>query len=168
MVITLIFGILIFISLIIVYFFNHLLFYKNKVQKKYNKIKGIVEKEHECLGKMSEYIEKNLKNETNLLRKIKGYQKDLLNIKEENFFKTINKVNKVLPQFKKLKEVYPNLKNKNSYQDIIHEFELIETSYHYAKNVYDEELRDYNAYREQRFLKSLSKLFRLKDYDTDH
>ena len=161
--IILVFGILTLFILIILYFVNQLLFYRNKVNNSFRAVNEILDERIRIIDGIINFIKKELKNEDNLVNKL-----NKLRIEYDSYYndiKYIKKTNKYLNEFKRLSSVYINLKSKSLYRELNIKINNNQDKMNYAMEGYDKEVKSYNDYCDGKFISVIQELFKFPHYD---
>ena len=165
-IIIFLFGFVIFISLIILYFYNHLLLLKKQVLKKYEAVSFCLTTMQEKMSDIITFIEKNLEHEEDYIRKLSNIQKKLSKISNtDGGLKELKRMEKEYLKFTELDTIYPFLKKNNTYLELKKFILLYQTRVEYALDIYNEGVNNYNRYQKNEFVKKINKLFSFPNYD---
>ena len=165
-VIVVIFGIIILLLLVGVFFINRLSIYNNKVKSSLVTVSGHLEARMELIDQMINFINNNLEHEKSYVTKLKHVDKYIKEFLEENSnFKGFSKNEKEFLNFIRLDENYSFLKKNKEYLKLKEEVLANQERLVYALDSYDKGVVDYNNYRSNKFILFLSKLFGFPEYD---
>lgn len=165
-IIVLIFGIIIFILLIGLYFVNRILQYKLRIDNSFYAIKEVLNSLEVLLEDILEFLDKNLEHEKSLRKRLSQTKDLILSVKnDKEGIKTIHKIDSELNNFISLENTYEKLGKNKDYTKIKEELLKNKDRLIYASDIYDKGVIDYNNYREKRLINIISKLLRIPDYD---
>ena len=166
-VLAFIFGILILISLGILFFVNNLLLKRQKVDFSFDSIIKCLGNRTEILDKMAIFIEKNTTDETKYINSINKSSINLSKILSSNKdnIKNIKDSSKLLQKFITLKTIYHKFETNKTYNDLIEKINLNEDRLIYAIDIYDQEVSKYNQLFNTKFNSFIGKMFKIKEYD---
>ena len=66
--------------------------------------------------------------------------------------------------YTKLDKTYPKLKNNKEYKELKKELDENINRINYAKDKYNEEVTNYNKYKESKIIKLLNKILKFKEF----
>ena len=166
-VLAFIFGILILISLGILFFVNNLLLKRQKVDFSFDSIIKCLGNRTEILDKMAIFIEKNTTEEAKYINSINKSSINLSKIfkSNKNNIKDIKDSSKLFQKFITLKTIYPKFEKNKIYNDLIEKINLNEDRLIYAIDIYDQEVSKYNQLFNTKFNSFIGKMFKIKEYD---
>lgn len=161
-----IFGILILLALVILFFLNNLLLKKEKVNFSFDSVVKYLKERVILLDNISAFTLDAMENEKKYLANlnktsialskiIKSSEEGLIEIKESS---------KVLKKFIDLVKIYPKLEKNKTYNNLVQEIKLNEDRIMYAIASYDEEVKIFNEFKKSKINLIISKVFRIKDY----
>lgn len=166
-VLAFIFGILILISLGILFFVNNLLLKRQKVDFSFDSIIKCLGNRTEILDKIAIFIEKNTTEEAKYINSINKSSINLSKIfkSNKNNIKDIKDSSKLLQKFITLKTIYPKFEKNKIYNELIEKINLNEDRLIYAIDIYDQEVSKYNQLFNTKFNSFIGKIFKIKEYD---
>ena len=163
--IVIIFGILLIIFLLPLYFINRLLLQANKIEESFEPIKTYIEERKELLESIAIFIKNNLKNEEELIKKIEETTQELNNIKDaKEGIPILKKSDKLKINLNKLEEIHPKISNNKEYQSLKTKLKENQNRINYTKDSYNKEVTNYNNYKNKKIISILNKLFSFKEY----
>ncbi len=164
-IIIIIFGLLILFFLIILFFLNRLVLLQNRIKKTFSTTRMYLDEMSELMGVLCEYIKNNLEHEDNLIKKIMKVQMRIDKIVGiEEGIEAIKESSKLYQEVYQLNTIYPKLKKKKEFQEVMNKLQKNQDRIHYSMDEYNKGVMNYNQYRKQPFIYFLSKLFRFPSY----
>lgn len=165
-VISFIFGFLILVALIILFFVNQIIFYRNMVEKKFNAVLVGLEARVGLIENMVKFINDNLEAETILQKKLLKMNEAIkLLIDGSRDLREFKKLEKNFVHFTELEETYSFLENNKKYLSLKEECLLNKNRVDYSIEGYDEGVSRYNNYKSKKHISILSNVFRFQNYD---
>lgn len=160
------FAILILLGIVIISFYNRLLFKKNKVIDKFDAINDCLNKRIDIINQVITILSNDKYHEDSLmleLRKVsdKINKENIIN----NLLLLISKSDDVLKKALTLEKIYPGLGNNKEYLKLVDVFKNNQYQLMYAIEIYNEEVEVYNNYKNKAGIRLISKIFKLPDYD---
>lgn len=164
-IIILIFGGLLLLSLVGVYFVNHILQYKVKIDNSFLAVKEIIEQRIDIIDDMINFLNSNLEYEKSYQKRLVKAKELLINVKNnkngtDNYKQTLESVF----SFINLENVYKNLSKDKEYLVIKKAILSNKEKLDYALDVYDKGVIVYNNYRKKKLIYWLSKMCRIPEY----
>ena len=164
-VIVLIFGVICLLMMVMIYFINRILQYKNRIDNSFNAIKDSLEERTLIVEDMINFLATYIEHE-------KSYQKNLMKDKDlistiknnEEGIKLIKKTESDVLKFGELENTYKNLAKNKEYMKIKREILKNNENLMYAIDIYDKGVISYNNYREKKLIYTLSKLCKIPEY----
>ena len=164
-VIVLLFGIITLLVLSLLFFINRTYLYANNVERYYSPIKDYLEERKNILKKTNNFISNNLEHEKTLNQKIdRVINLSNTNTNPEEVIKILKKTDDLLDIYTKLDKTYPKLKNNKEYKELKKELDANIDKINYAKDKYNEEVTNYNKYKESKLIKYLNKILKFKEF----
>lgn len=164
--IIIIFGLIVFGLLFILNFVNRLEFYKKKVIQKFESVKSIINERIEIIDKVNMYLKVNCPHEDNLIKELNNLTTSFRNTDDINeLLSLINKSRNILKSATTLESTYIILQNKKEYFDFRDMIKDNDAKIEFAASVYNEEVENYNKFRENKYISILSKMFKFPDYN---
>ena len=165
-VIVLIFGGLILISLIMIYFINQIIQYKTRIDNSFKVVKELIEERINIVNNMLDFLNINLEHEKSYQKKLIQNKELMLQIKnnKDGIF-LIKKTEKDIFNFINLENTYKNLSKNKDYLKIKENINSNKEKLIYAMESYDKGVVSYNNYKENKLIYYLSKLCRIPEYD---
>lgn len=167
MILSIIFGMVIFLLLVALFFINTLLLKRKRVEHQFEGVVKCLGNRVELFNKMISFIEENLDNEDKYLNSIKKSSmvlKDIVN-SNRDAIKEIKQSNKLLDKFNDLVNVYSKLSKDSNYLDIVEEIKVNNERLVYAFSSYDIEAKNYNEFSKTKINSIISWLFKFDDYE---
>ena len=167
-IIIIIFGLLILLALVILFFINRLLSYKNRVEHSFKSVSDYLEDRILFIDEASGFIQRNLEHEEEFIQKlneIKLIINQYLDGKNKDDFKKFRKQEKIFLEIVGLDEIYDTLKDNKEYQKLKKNILLNQERILYALDNYDRGVEDYNNYQQNKWIAILAKIFRFPKYD---
>ena len=165
-IIVLIFGLLILIALIVVFFLNRLIGYQNKVKDLFATILEYLDARMKLIDEMIKFISSELNYEENFIKKLEQTKVSIQNLfQNSNSLKEFKKYEKEFLSFLTLEKVYPSLKKNKKYLALKQEIELNQERVVYAMDSYDKGVMDYNDYQKKKLIRFLARVFHFPKYD---
>lgn len=165
-IIVLIFGLLIIIALIVVFFLNRLIGYQNKVKDLFATILEYLDARMKLIDEMIKFISSELNYEENFIKKLEQTKVSIQNLfQNSNSLKEFKKYEKEFLSFLTLEKVYPSLKKNKEYLALKQEIELNQERVVYAMDSYDKGVMDYNDYQKKKLIRFLARVFHFPKYD---
>ena len=167
-IIIIIFGILILLTLIVLFFINRLLSYKNRVEHSFEAVSDSLRERNSLIDETIKFIQNKLEHEEQFIQKlddIKIIINQYLEGKNKDDFNKFKKQEKIFLEIIKLEEIYDTLKSDKEYQKLKNNILLNQERMLYALDSYDKGLVDYNNYQENKFISILGKVLRFPKYD---
>lgn len=165
-IIVLVFGFIILVSLIILFFINRLINYKRRIQNSLFTVLECLEIRIQLISKMTELIEKKLENEKSYLLKLKNVEKYINEFLNKNYsFKNFKKNEFDFLHYTTLDKTYSFLKKNEEYINLKNNALSNQDKLIYALDIYDKRVVEYNNYRSKKIVLLISKLFRFPKYD---
>lgn len=165
-IIVLIFGLLIIIALIVVFFLNRLIGYQNKVKDLFATILEYLDARMKLIDEMIKFISSELNYEENFIKKLEQTKVSIQNLfQNSNSLKEFKKYEKEFLSFLTLEKVYPSLKKNKKYLALKQEIELNQERVVYAMDSYDKGVMDYNDYQKKKLIRFLARVFHFPKYD---
>ena len=163
-IIIIIFLVLIVLGIIIIGFYNRILFRKKKVEDKLNSIeKNLIERK-DIIQRLNTLFSNSSFHEDNLMLELNDlYIK--IDEKKDNTISLINHTDKLLVKALSLENLYPELTRNQEYISLKEMFKENQSKVMYAIETYDEELAEYNKYRNKPVINIINKLFKFPSYD---
>ena len=164
-VIVILFGIITLLVLSLLFFINRIYLSANNVERYYEPIKEYLEERKDIFKKTNNFISNNLEHEKSLNQKIDRVI-NLTNteVKPEEIIKALKKTDELLDIYTKLDKTYPKLKNNKEYNKLKKELEENISKINYAKDKYNEEVTNYNKYKENKIIAALDKILKFKEF----
>lgn len=163
-VIIAIFLVLIIIGIISIGFYNRILFRKKKVEDKLESITKALEERREIIQKINSLFSSLSFHEDNLMLELNdSYVK--IDEKSDSTLNLINRTDDLLVKALSLDNIYPELTKNNDYAQIKDIFKENQYKVMYAIEIYNEEVEEYNNYRNKFFVSIINKICKFKDYD---
>lgn len=163
--IVIIFGILLILFLLPLFFINRLLLQANKIEIRFDPIKTYIEEKKELLDNIALFIKNNIKNEEELIKKIEETTNELKNIKDaKDGIPALKKSEELEINLNKLEEINSKLTENKEYQSLKTKLKENQNRINYAKDSYNEEVTNYNNYKKKKILSILNKLFSFQEY----
>ena len=121
MILSIIFGMVIFLFLVALFFINTLLLKRKRVEHQFEGVVKCLGNRVELFNKMISFIEENLDNEDKYLNSLKKSSMVLNDIVNSNrdTIKEIKQSNKLLDKFNDLVNVYSKLSKDSNYLEIL-------------------------------------------------
>lgn len=164
--IIILFGLFIFISLFILSFLTRLTFHKNKVIEKFSSVKDTINKRAEIINDICAYLKANCPHEDNIIRELINITKIFKTNKEINeLINTIYKSRTILEKATNLESTYIILQNKKEYLEFKNIIKDNDGKLEFSASVYNEEVQNYQKFKENKYISILSKIFKYPDYD---
>lgn len=165
-IIVLIFGLLIIIALIVVFFLNRLIGYQNKVKDLFATILEYLDARMKLIDEMIKFISSELNYEENFIKKLEQTKVSIQNLfQNSNSLKEFKKYEKEFLSFLTLEKVYPSLKKNKKYLALKQEIELNQERVVYAMDSYDKGVMNYNDYQKKKLIRFLARVFHFPKYD---
>lgn len=167
-IIIIIFGILILLTLIVLFFINRLLSYKNRVEHSFEAVSDSLRERNSLIDETIKFIQNKLEHEEQFIQKlddIKIIINQYLEGKNKDDFNKFKKQEKIFLEIIKLEEIYDTLKSDKEYQKLKNNILLNQERMLYALDSYDKGVVDYNNYQENKFISILGKVLRFPKYD---
>lgn len=166
-ILIIIFGLIIFLVLVLLNLINKILLKKQKVDFQFTTIIKILSERIVILEEIYDFVKKNTENEKKYLKEITEFIFELNKIKnstKENV-KLIKQSNQILGKVSNLKEVYTQLSKNKIYNSLLEKIELNNQRINYAFDLYDKEVTIYNQQKQSKINSIISKFFKIKDYE---
>lgn len=165
-IIILIFGVIILLLLIGLFFINELIHYKKKVENSFTIIKDILNSNSKLIEEIVVWIKDNLEHEEEFIKKLNDANTIIKEISFRNInFSQVEKALKIILKFTNLEEIYSFLKKDKQYLALKKEILKNQNRFSYAIDGYNKEVECYDNYRNQKFISSLNKLLRFPKYN---
>lgn len=164
--IVLIFGIIILLLLVGLFFINKLVLYKNRVELQFKPIKDELEQKMELLNHSIEFIKKEFEEEDSFIKEL-IQTKDIITdfIQDNSKIEKLHTIEKNSLKFMDLADIYPNLNKDKDFLALKEQLNLNHERIMYAIESYDREVLCYNQYREKKFIHIVAKIFHFKEYN---
>lgn len=164
-IIVILFGIITLLVLSLLFFINRTYLYANNIERYYSPIKDYLEERKNILKKTNNFISNNLEHEKTLNKKIDR----VINLSNTNtnpaeVINILKKTDDLLDIYTKLDKTYPKLKNNKEYKELKKELDENINRINYAKDKYNEEVTNYNKYKESKIIKILNKILKFKEF----
>ena len=164
-IIIVIFLVLIIIGIIGIGFYNKILFRRKKVEEKLESITKSIEERQNIIQQINTLFAGMSFHEDNLMMELNDlYIK--INEKSDSTLNLLNKTDSLLVKALSLDTVYPELARNNDYNKIKDVFKENQYKIMYAIEIYNEEVENYNNYRNKPFINIINKICKFKDYDS--
>jgi LemA protein len=164
--IIIVFGILILLGIIVISFYNKLLFKKNRVIEKFTAINDSLNGRITIINKIVNILTNDKYHEDNLILELNKVSNE---INKENIINKllllISRSDEILKKSLSLENIYPELKNNKEYLKLVDEFKNNQYKLMYAVEIYNEEVGEYNNYKNKNGIKIISKIFKLPNYN---
>ena len=165
-VIVLLFGILVLLLLVLLYFVNRIMQYKTRIDNSFLAVKESLDERIKIIEIMIDFLKDNLEHEKSYQKKLKNTKEVILSIKNNREgINLIKKTEKDVLSFVKLENTYKNLVKNKDFLKIREELLNNKERLIYALDSYDKGVIDYNNYKAIKVVYWLSKLCRLPEYD---
>lgn len=166
-IIVLIFGIILFVVLVILYFINQIIEYQNTLDYSFIAVKLCVEKMKVIIDNIDEFIRFNLNHEISLHRNFHILSNEVRTIENnKEGIEKIKNIEKELLRFSELENTYPNLSKNKEFIKFKEEILNTKERLVYAFENYDKGVISYNKYKENKFINLLSKMIKSPEYDS--
>ena len=160
-----IFCILIVLGIIIVGFYNRILFRKKKVEDKLNSIKENLKERNEIIRRLNTLFANSSFHEDNLMLELNDlYIK--INENSDTTLNILNNTDKLLVKALSLDNLYPELIKNEEFNALKELFKDSQYKVMYGVETYNEEVEEYNKYRNKAIINIINKVFKFPDYDT--
>lgn len=166
-ILIIIFGILIFLSLVAVAFVNRILTRKERIDFLFESVMKYVEERIVIFERMSSFVEETVEEEMNYVNKLndsKDVLHEIIDTKTYNL-KEIIKSEKLLKKFPELLNTYPNLSKNEIFNMLSNEVDTNINRIEYAIASYNEKAKEYNEFKKSKLNAFICKLFKLNDYE---
>lgn len=165
-IIVIIFGILICLLLVVLFFINRLSYYRSRIEKAFLTVHSCLDERVILLRKMSDWLQDEVSNEEVLLKKMEKVMVDLSHVDSCNQgIVMIRESYQLLKELKQLFKVYPYFSKRREYNELINELFANQDRIVYAMDSYDKGVLDYNNYRKNSFINRLNELFHFENYN---
>lgn len=165
-IIVLIFGFIILISLVVLFFVNRLISYKRRVQNSLFAVLECLEVRIQLINKMTEFVKKELDHERGYLLKLKNVEKYLEEFLNKNYsFNNFGKNETDFLHYTTLDKTYSFLKKNQEYINLKTDALANQDKLIYALDIYDKKVVQYNDYRSKKIVLLISKMFHFPKYD---
>lgn len=165
-IISFIFGFLILLILIILFFINQIIFHKNMIEKKFKAVLVGLEARQTLINNMVKFINENLEAEVILQKKLLKMNEIIKLLSDgSRELKELKKLEKSFVHFTELENTYSFLSTNKKYLSLKEECLLNKNRVDYSIVGYEEGVSRYNNYRTKKHISVLSKVFHFQDYD---
>ena len=165
-IIILVFGFIILLLLIGLFFINRLISYKKKVENSFAIVNDIFKSNSKLIDEITSWIKNNLEHEEEFIKKLNEAKMIIQDTNLHNInFSQIEKALKIILKFTNLEEIYSFLKKDKQYLKSKKGLLDNQNRFSYAMDGYNKEVECYDNYRNQKFMKILNKLLRFPKYD---
>ena len=165
-IIIVLFAILIIIGILVITFYNKLLFRKNKAKEKFKSMSECLNERTDIINKLTSILQSNDYFEESLLRELKSLKAEIDKETKTNYLiSLIEESDKVLEKALNLDNIYDHLKNNQDFLNVKEQFKNNQYKLMYTKEIYNEEAEAYNNYKNKGISKIIAKLFKMPDYN---
>ena len=165
-IIIVLFAILILIGILVITFYNKLLFRKNKAKEKFKSMSECLNERTDIINKLTSILQSNDYFEESLLRELKSLKEEIDKETKTNYLiSLIEESDKVLEKALNLDNIYDHLKNNQDFLNVKEQFKNNQYKLMYTKEIYNEEAEAYNNYKNKGISKIIAKLFKMPDYN---
>ena len=165
-IIIVLFAILIIIGILVITFYNKLLFRKNKAKEKFKSMSECLNERTDIINKLTSILQSNDYFEESLLRELKSLKEEIDKETKTNYLiSLIEESDKVLEKALNLDNIYDHLKNNQDFLNVKEQFKNNQYKLMYTKEIYNEEAEAYNNYKNKGISKIIAKLFKMPDYN---
>ena len=165
-IIIVLFAILILIGILVITFYNKLLFRKNKAKEKFKSMSECLNERTDIINKLTSILQSNDYFEESLLRELKSLKAEIDKETKTNYLiSLIEESDKVLEKALNLDNIYDHLKNNQDFLNVKEQFKNNQYKLMYTKEIYNEEAEAYNNYKNKGISKIIAKLFKMPDYN---
>lgn len=165
LIIILIFGILIFLGIIVIIFYTRLCFRRDKVLDKFDSVYDTLHERIEIIESIINIIQEENYPEERIKINLNNLSKEL---KQENnnnnLILLIDKSNKIIEEALSLETAYPLLRNNKKYLEIKKDFNNNKFKIMYSIEIYNEEVEVYNSYKSKLGINLISQVLKFPDY----
>lgn len=154
------------LGILIIGVYNRLSFYNNKVIDKFEAINNCLNERIDIACDIINFFNNDSFNEERLkldLNNLSHEIKDENNV--NNLLSLIDKSDKLLTKSLSMDNIYDSLKNSQEYKKIADKFKNNQYKIMYAIEIYNEEVEEYNNYKNKNIINVISKIFGFIDYN---
>lgn len=163
-IIIIIFLILIVLGGAVIGFYNRILFRRKRVEDKLNSIKDILVERNEIIRGVNTLFANSSFHEDDLMLELNDlYIK--INENKDTTLNLLNNTDRLLVKALSLDSLYPELAKNQEYDSLKKSFKDNQYKVMYGVETYNEEVEEYNNYRNKKIINIVNKLFKFPDYD---
>lgn len=165
---TIIFGSITFLALIVVFYVNNLLMKKDKVDHQFESVIKYLKERKNLIDRVSSFTEEHTENEEKYVKTLRKHGENISDITTLNkeSLKEIKSSLKQLKKFIKMDEIYPKFSKNGIYSLLSDEIILNEERFNYSIESYNKEAKIYNEIKSKNKVNIyISKIFKINDYE---
>ena len=160
------FLILTILGILVINIYNKLIFYKKKVLDKFSDIKGYLYDDVDVIKKVISIIDVSKYHEDSLILKLNTLIDKILNENSVNgLLILIDDVNKCILEVMNLSKIYEELNNNSDFSSAMDKLNNNNYKIMYALEIYNEEVEEYNNYKNGKVNNIVFKIFKFENYN---